>query len=292
MLSRVFAVACDAAYFRGLCALLNSLWIYHRGDIPVFLYHRGLSEEQLAEIGGHPANPHLFAVPQLAFASAGMWEAKQQIFAHCIGRARCVFLLDADVVLLSAVYDVFELAELGRIVSSADGSGMTYDSHYAAYGHRLPGLRQPYVNTGALCLDVVRHWDVAGLWAFSSQYGAYSPGAGAPLSLPGHGDQGLFNAIAALLGKEPDLHVLPAGPWCDSGEECLVKIRRRYDDGRIDVWNLIDDARQRLLHSTGSKWWTPAGAAHLSWFCDKYECFQYFAQWAKAERGAFNESVI
>jgi len=54
MLDRCFAVVCDAGYFPGLRALLNSVWTYHGDAIPVFLYQRGLNESQLAEVRVFP----------------------------------------------------------------------------------------------------------------------------------------------------------------------------------------------------------------------------------------------
>jgi len=273
---RVFAVVCDNYYYPGLRALLPSIAAYHGLAIPVFLYHRNLSEGQLQELGRQGVELCLFGLEELPFPAPGMWEAKQQIFAHCIGRARCVYLLDADLVLVSAVDDVFELARMGRVVSSADGGGRIFGPEYAAYSPGLVGRCQPYVNSGALCLDVVRHWDLAGLWAFASKYGAYSPGAGAPLGLPGHGDQGVFNAVAGVLGKAPLFHVLSEGTWCDSTRGCILRIRRRHQDGRLTVWNWTERTRQRLVHSSGPKWWTAEGATYLRQFGDKLRCFEHF----------------
>jgi hypothetical protein len=274
--SRVFAVACDNYYYPGLRALLPSIAAYHGLDIPVFLYHRDLSKAQLQELGRLGVELCPFGLAGLPFPAPGMWEAKQQIFAHCIGRARCVYLLDADLVLVSALDDVFELARMGKVVSSADGGWRTFGSDYMAYSPGLVGLCQPYINSGALCLDVVRHWDLAGLWAFASNYGAYSPGAGVPLGLPGHGDQGVFNAVAGLLNKVPSFHVLPEGSWCDSTRGCTLRIRRRRRGGRLIVWNSTERTRQRLVHSSGPKWWTAEGAAHLRQFGDKLRCFEHF----------------
>src|SRR5512144_2355957 len=101
VLPRAFAVICDGNYLPGLEALLNSLWAYHRSDIPVFVYHRGLSAREVKKIGRHPAGIKLYAVSELLFPSRCMWAVKQQVFAHCLGRARSVFLLDADIVLTS-----------------------------------------------------------------------------------------------------------------------------------------------------------------------------------------------
>jgi hypothetical protein len=123
---------------------------------------------------------------------------------------------------------------------------------------------------------VIRHWDLVGLWAFASQYGAYSPGGGAPLGLPGHGDQGVLNAVAALLNKSTDFHVLPEGSWCDSTRGCTLRIVARDESGCLEVWNETDGTPQRLVHSSGPKWWTDEGAAHLRRFGDKLDCFLHF----------------
>lgn len=278
MLERAFAVACDGNYFPGLRTLTNSIWAYHQNQIPIFLYHRGLNAEQMEEMRTHPAGVRLHRVEELAFPSPGMWEAKQQIFAHCIGQARCVYLLDADLVITSEMTDVFELAQSGKIVSSADGSGVGYDISYTVYSSHLPGTRQPYINSGALCLDVLRHWDLVGLWAFASKYGTYSPGGGAPLRLPGHGDQGVFNAIAGALRKPATFHVLPEATWCESTKANPVQIREIQPQGRLEVWNIRENARQRLLHSSGPKWWTMQGQALLARQGDKLKCFQHFAK--------------
>lgn len=276
MLARIFAIACDGNYAPGLRALLNSLWAYYRGELAVFIYHRGFSADGLARLETDRNRPHLFPTSALPFPPAGMWEAKQQIFAHCLGQARCVYLLDADLVLTSRVNDVFEQAEEGRIVSSCDGGQRTYGDEFAVYGRNVPGQRQPYVNSGALCLDVNRHWDLVGLWAFASLYGSYSPRSGYPLHLPGHGDQGTFNAIAARLGKADEFHVLPETTWCDSTQGASVEIRRQEPDGRLEVWNTTSQAPQRLLHSSGPKWWTAEGRRHLQRFGDKLKCFEHF----------------
>jgi hypothetical protein len=276
--TRTFAVACDAAYFPGLRALANSIATYHGRAIPLFVYQQGLAVEQIEELHNHPADIRVWNVADLPHHSYGMWEAKQQIFAHGIGRARQVYLLDADLVLVSPVDDVFELAARGLIVGSSNGQEAVYDGSYAVYDPRLPGTRQPYIYSGALCLDVVHHWDLAGLWAFAAGRGKYSPGAGAPLGLPGHGDQGVFNAIAGMLGKGSRYHVLADGPWCDCTQRCTLRIRSSLVCGALEVWNETTHERQRVVHSSGPKWWTAEGARHLRQFGDKLACFEHFAR--------------
>ena len=283
MHEQLFAVVCDGSYFPGLQALLHSIRAYHGSEIAVQVYSHGLDAGQLRWLQQLQLPVSVCSTRELPFPAPGTWEAKQQVFAHQLGKARRVCLLDADLVLTSRLDDLFAGAAAGRILSSADGTGITFGPEYAVYGPQLVGKRQVYINSGLLCLDVLRHWELAGLWAFAAQFGAYSPGGGAPLSLPGHGDQGVFNAVAALLDKESQFQVLPEGTWCDSTRGCSVRIVGREADGRLDVWNDTENARQRLVHCTGAKWWTGAGVSQQRRFGDKLAVFHHFAGVGAAE---------
>jgi hypothetical protein len=287
MLNRAFALACSSNYFVGLEALLNSIHAYHGDRIPVFIYERGFGQRELEWIAAHPLRTTVFRISEFPHQAPGLWEAKQQVLAQCLGRARCVFLVDVDIVFTSAMDDVWELAEQGKIVIGHDGGEMRYNDAYAAYHPSLPGRRHVHVNTGALCLDVQRHWDLAGLWAFSSNFGEYSPHRGFPLRLPGYGDQGLFNAIVAMLGKLDEIHLLPYLIWHECGADGAVRLLKEGPDGQLEVWNEKADARQRLLHAAGPvKWWTEKGAAHQASLGDRLRCFQHFANLRRSGQSA------
>ena len=276
MFDRIFALACDVAYIPGLFGTLNSIYTHHGNRIPVFIYERDFSAGGRARLKAHPLAPSVFPIDILPHPSPGLWEAKQQVMAHCLGRARCVFLLDADIVLTSGMDDVFALAAAGKIVGGRDGGRICYDEAHRVYGDGLPGTRHYYMNTGAVCLDVQRHWDLVALWAFTANYGAYSPHGGFPLHLPGHGDQGIFNALVARLGKLEDCHFLPHRLWHECGRECTMKITEEHADGRLTVLNVDVGQPQRLLHSTGPKWWTPEGEAYHGRYGDKLRVYQHF----------------
>jgi len=273
---RAFAVVCDPAYFPGLWALLNSIYAYHGAQHAVFVFSRGLTREQKARLGHHPLVIRLREHDELPFRSPGTWETKQQVFASLMPEARCVYLLDADVVLTSRVDDVFALAEAGKIVASRDGTGVNFNQDYARYDPSLVGKRQAYVNSGNVCLDTRRHWTLAAMWAFAAPFGAYSPGGGAPLRLPGHGDQGALNAILGINGSMKEVHVLPEEEWCDNHCVSPLKIESAESSGRLKVRNEKTGSRQRLVHCSGPKWWTNEGRARLASFGDKLRCFEHF----------------
>lgn len=279
MLERAFVVVADERYTLPLAALLNSIHAYHGCEIPVFVYERGFGDIDTRIIEQHPLKPTLLRVRELPFHPDGMWEAKQQVFAHCLGRARVVLLIDADVVLTSPLNDIFELAATGKIVAGIDTGHIEYTKLYDVYSTALAGQNHAYINSGMVCLDVVKHWDVVGLWAFASIFGYYSPKAGFPLQLPGYGDQGLLNPIIALLRKTDELHVLPSGIWHECQGDCSMVITTAHPDGRLEVLNVECQQPQRILHSTGPKWWIPEGAEAIRHHGDKLRCYRHFARW-------------
>jgi hypothetical protein len=280
---RAFASVCDTRYLCGLWALLNSIVAYYGNELRVFLaLHSAATSETVEALARHPVSAAVTWITTDEFAGApkGVWEAKQLLLNHLAGRATAICLLDADLVLTSRLDDVFEAAESGRIVSSRDGvHDREFGPEYAAYSPSIVGRRFPYFNSGFICLDLVRHWDVAALWAFTARFASYSPGGGPPYHFPGYGDQGHLNAVTALLGKEGCLEVFPQDEWCNSdgwGGARKVSIQER-DGDRLLVMNSETGRQQRLIHSSGPKWWTEEGRAHFSTCGDVYRCFEHFA---------------
>lgn len=283
MYLRAFAVVSDSTYFPGLWALLNSVKAYYDDEIRIFVFGNGLTAEQCLRIKFHAlgnAVTLLTDVGPYAHPPDGTWETKQQTLDFLMGKARCICLLDADIVLLSRIDDVFNLAAQGRIVSSRDGDGlMNMGEEYRCYSENMVGMTWPYFNSGFLCVDVVKHWDLAALWSFTSRFSAYSPGGGGPLKLCGHGDQGTLNAVAALLGKQNSLHLFDQELWCNSGASshfAALDILAR-DGPRLSVHHRVTQQKQRLLHSSGPKWWTEEGRRHFRTLGCTLECFEHFA---------------
>ena len=205
-----------------------------------------------------------------------MWEAKQQVPAECITHARTVCLIDADIVLLSRIDDVFELAEEGRIVAGRDGAESYFNIDYQVYSPSIVGKKWDHLNSGFVCFDIRRHWDLAGLWAFSSNYGAYTPHGGYPLGLPGMGDQGLLDGVLAVLNKQDHYHPLPLHVWHDFRAPGSLTIIERNDDGTLVVENGFVGERQRIVHNVGYKWWMEDSDQYHT-KDDKLPCFRHFA---------------
>lgn len=283
MYRRAFVIVSDTRFFPGLWALLNSIYAYYECEYRVFVVGHHLNAEAIACLLQHPLGHAITLLNSQDFARipSGAWEAKQMVLSELAGQVVNACLLDADLVLLSRLDDVFEWSEAGKIVSSQDGERqIAYGTQYAAYGNRLVGRQMPYFNSGFLCLNLVVHWDLIALWEFTSRFAAYSLSGGAPYKFKGHGDQGLLNAVAALLEKQNELQLLPQSTWCNSAgwsAEETVDIAA-YDGPRLRVTNRQRQEMQRLIHSTGPKWWTPQGAAHFRASGDVLTCFEHFEQ--------------
>ena len=254
MNSRAFAVVTNRDYLPGVRALLRSIAAYHGDSYPVYIFvHGEITEEDRRQLRDnvHKGQLELIEMPLRQPPPPGCWEVKQQALAQLVGQAETVCLLDADLILLSDITDVFALAESGKIVSCRDGmSDRVFDAAYEAYSPSLPGRHFPYFNSGFFCLNIKRHWDLVGLWAFASEYAGYSPHGGHPLCLPGHGDQGHLNACAALLQKQSYLHLFEQEEWCNclpaSGRH-TVEIKKQ-EGARLVLENRDTGRQQRLLH--------------------------------------------
>ena len=282
MYQRAFIVVSDNDFFPGLWALLNSIVAYHECEYRVFVVGHHLSNSAIADLRHHPLESAITLLNTMDFAypPRGAWEAKQCTLSHLCGQAATVCLLDADIVLLSRLDDVFEAAENGLLVTCKDGQpDFLFDETFRSYDQRLVGSCASYFNSGFLCLNLLKHWDVAALWEFTSRFAAYSPTEGRPYGFSGHGDQGVLNAVVALLGKQCDLNVLTESLWCNSAgwspEETLDILGS--DGSMLDVRHRRLGHRQRLLHSTGPKWWTLEGREHFLCSGDVMKCFDHFA---------------
>jgi hypothetical protein len=262
-------------YFPGLQALINSIFAYHP-ELPIFVFERGFHSEEFGWLASHPARIEIRSVNRFPYPAPGMWEAKQQVPAECIAHARTVCLIDADIVLVSRIDDVFELAEEGRIVAGSDGVRSYFNIEHQVYSPSIVGQKWDHLNSGFVCFDVRRHWDIAGLWAFSANYGAYTPNGGYPLGLPGLGDQGLLDGVVAMLNKRDNYHLLPLHTWHDFREAGTLKIVEKHDDGTLTVDNGFVGERQRIVHNVGHKWWMPDAEINNP-DDDKLPCFRHFA---------------
>ena len=153
MYQHAFVVTSDDRYFPGLWALLNSIHAYHGGELRTFVVSVGFSADSIDALKAHPLGSSLTIIDSRDFhyPPSGTWEAKQCVLSYLAGSVVTACLLDADLVLLSRLDDVFALGDNGRIVTSQDGKELFgFDERCAVYNPSLVGTRFPYFNSGFL----------------------------------------------------------------------------------------------------------------------------------------------
>lgn len=282
MKRHAFAVVTDEKYFPGCLALLNSIEAYHGGELAIYVVTIDLSTDQAQLLQSLPLMRqagHVLPIdsPQHKRRS---WMVKQQVPAKLFNEVRNLCLLDVDLILLSRLDDVFQLAEQGKIVSCKDQGGrVKYGNNYHRYHPKLVSSMHPYFNSGFLCFNLQTHWDLVGLWDFASTHAEYVEDPQDSLKLPGWGDQGILNAIAAMLNKQLALHLYDQEEWCNSGgwtSEVSVTITNQLENRQLEVRNNQTGRRQRLLHCTGPKWWWRSGYDKLTGCGDVLACFEHF----------------
>ncbi|ODA32965.1 hypothetical protein A6X21_19045 [Planctopirus hydrillae] len=293
--SRAFAVISNSCYFPGILATLGSIYAYYGRDLRVYVVGHGLSaaERQILQSTNLGASLTLIDTEDFSNRPIGCWEAKQQCASELVGSVKTISLLDADLILLSRIDDVFELAERGKIVAPLDCGSIGFNTDYDIYSSRLAGCVRPNLNTGFVTFHTRMHWDLVALWAFTSRFGAYSPGRGMPLSFPGHGDQGIFNALLCQLHKDDAVHVLPERTWTNSvgwnrGHGLRIVARHGH---QITAEHQPGGLRQRVLHSSGPKWWTPEGQRAFSSAGDVLTCFEEMSRIALPNSPASERST-
>ena len=255
------AIVSDSSYFPGLWVCLNSLLHFQDpATLRIYVFDMGLTVEQVEALVDYPLSLSLVHRHQTGFGVYGAWECKQQALAYLLRQKvnKISLLIDADGFLVSNIDDVIEIARAGKMVIAQETDHTLYTG----------GL-----NTSFFLLDIQKHWPVVGLWHFLSQFANYSPD-GYPLSIKGHGDQGVLGPVLATLQSAPHIHIMKEAEWCNChwGSQPVIpnlpisvhdNLSSCVSAAPITLPEMINEKtrkRQRFLHSSGAKWWkSPQG---------------------------------
>ena len=249
-----FLSVSDGNYFPGLWALVNSVYAYHKTEYKFYVLDIGLSPDQITSITDHPLDIRVVPLDECIYCSGGAWEFKQQAFATIMNRARIILLMDADTIITSAVHDVFLSAKRGDIVVFPDKlESFNFDKVSALRGREFENTPVTF-NSGFVCLDVVRHWDIVGLWSFAVRHAEVVKSIQEEIPFAGYGDQGVLNTLALMLNKEKYIDLLEEGGCCTDGGN--IAVEKTKNENRIRVFNQKTSQKVRILHSAGPKWWS------------------------------------
>jgi hypothetical protein len=249
-----FVTVTDYSFFPGTFATVSSVRVFHSdGDIIVVENHKHpLSEPQRACLESVDG---LKLIDSRSLAHSGRhinaWELKAYAVCDLAPDYDVVIGIDSDCLLCGSVEDVIERClKLGCFVGGQDGRGADYDASYSVYGIPTPVRNPKYMSTSLFFvpvndsnLRVLKRWAECCSSALFNGQGPY----------PGHGDQGVLNAVlfSEQLAEQVQLldNRIWSQHWCywDSTIECR--------DGRF-FNRTAGGAPQRSFHCGGAeKYW-------------------------------------
>jgi hypothetical protein len=251
----LFVTVSDDAFFPGTLAAVASVRRFHpRAGIVVVDNNRdkpGLRTAQRRRLDALEAR----VMEAAAFGAPGRklaaWELKTYVACDLSGTCDLLVGFDSDLMLCGPVDDVArEALATGNFFGGRDGEGVRYDASYAPYGFPVPARNGKHMSTSLyFCATTPRNRHVLERWAHFTGRAKYN-GMG---DCPGHGDQGILDAVLFKeLGPE-GVTLLPNNLWSQHWTYWRDEIV--FVDGRFV--NRSDGSRpQRAFHCTaGEKCW-------------------------------------
>jgi predicted O-methyltransferase YrrM len=248
----------DRQFFPGTLALVNSIRHYHpNAEIAVIgsgEFNEGLAaaQIQLLEKGGIRVYRHSdFSNPGRVL---GAWQLKAYAAHDLSAGYDMVIGADSDAVLCSNLDDIIRqsLAD-GKMRGGRDGDRRQYDADYAPYGFQTPATTETYMSTlyfvplNALNRSILKEWAMA---CNEAKFGPQ------PVKVyPGHGDQGVLNAIIFKHTKGANVELLENRLTSQHGT--YTKDVVNYGAGAL-VNRSFGNKPMRALHNSGvANFWRP-----------------------------------
>ena len=245
----------DGHFFPGTVATVNSVLRFQPEARIVavnnHLHKTGLTPAQrgVLEAGGAAViDAAALAQPGRKLAA---WELKAYAAADLTTDDEVLVGIDSDCVLCGPVDDVIAAASAsGGFHGGRDGTA-TYDATYRVYGMPIPARNENYISTSLyVCVLHEKNRAILQKWALACDRAIFGGGG----VYPGHGDQGVLNAVLFAERGAASASVLDNRLWsqhhCYWQEPLVVRDGARY--------NPAAHAWQRALHcgDGAEKFWT------------------------------------
>lgn len=257
MIRYAFITVTDWNFFPGTLATVNSVLEFHPLATVYVVQNerRPLSGPQATCFGN---DPRVRLLGSSEFSRTGRyidaWELKAYAMADLAERGEYDVLvgIDSDCLLCSNVDAELRVClESGGFLGGKDGDGAEYDATYAVYGMATPARNERYMSTSlyfcavnAANIAVLRRWAECCTAATFNGQGLY----------PGHGDQGVLNAVVFAADKSARVHLLDNALW--SQHWSYWESRIDFRDGAF-VNQSSGNRKQRAFHCGGShKYWS------------------------------------
>lgn len=256
-----FLIVGDADFFPGVLAAVASVRTFHPHDrilvIDNHLQRRGMTASQ------HFALQNLNAsiLPASALARRGRklaaWEIKAYAAEFLADHTQLLVGLDADAVLCTPLHDILGRAWDEEVFLGGRDRCPAYGEEYQIYGIQTPAQNDRYMSTSLyVCRITAKSRKILAKWAECCS-GAVFGGTG---PFPGHGDQGVLNAILFSQRAENPVALLDNELWSQHHVYWQHPLEAR--DGRL--FNVSRQTWQRAIHCGGTeKFWRPQHAAML-----------------------------
>jgi len=259
LLRYAFITVTDWNFFPGTLATVNSVLEFHP-LATVFVVQNDalpLSAPQAACFAGEP---RVRLLQSAHFGHGGRhvaaWELKAYAMADLAqgGDFDVLVGIDSDCLLCADVdAELRACHDAGGFIGGKDGDGADYDATYAVYGIATPARNERYMST-SLYFCAVNDANVALLrrWAECCTAAVFN-GQG---PYPGHGDQGVLNAVLFAADRSARVALLDNALW--SQHWCYWDSAIDFRDGAF-VNRAAGSRRQRSFHCGGSdKFWATA----------------------------------
>lgn len=264
MIRYAFITVTDWNFFPGTLATVSSVLEFH-AQTTVYVINnepRRVSESQADCLSN---DPRIRLIDSSAFARDGRHIDAWELKAYCMcdlaerGDFDVLIGIDSDCLLCSDVdREIRMCAESGGFVGGADGDGAHYNDTYAAYGFDTPAHNARYMSTSLFFCAVnpantaiMRRWAECCAAAVFNGLGPY----------PGHGDQGVLNAVLYGANRSANVHLLDNALW--SQHWIYWQSTIDFKHGAF-INHAAGRQRQRAFHCGGSdKFWAVEHRDHV-----------------------------
>ena len=202
----LFITISDRRFFPGTLATVNSILRYHPAArvtvVSSGMYNEPLTEPQMRMLQSPQVTVRLhgeFAKPGRVL---GTWQLKAYAAADLLEACNVLVGIDSDAMVCGPVSDIVDACvQDGRFRGGQDGNMVTYDASYAPYGFPVPCHSSTYMSTAHYyCARTEENASILNEWAAKCDKAVFGP---QPEKVyPGHGDQGVLNAV--IYARAPD----------------------------------------------------------------------------------------
>ncbi len=270
----VFLTVTDGFFFPGTVATVNSVLRFH-------------PEARVRVVNNHVQKAPLTAEQRRVFENAGVelvdasalakpgrklaaWELKAYAAADLTANDDVLVGIDSDCVMCGRIDDVIEEAvRTGKFLGGKD-SRTHYDESYRVYGIETPVTNDSYMSASLYtCALTPANREILNEWAVCCDRAIFGGGG----VYPGHGDQGVLNAIIYAKRGTEGVRTLENRLW--SQHHCYWQEPLELRDEVL--YNPIAGAIQRSIHCGGTeKFWStrhldklktaPKHSVNFAWF--------------------------